>query len=667
MKKSISFFLFLLCTSFLFAQDTAKVEGYVFESGNRGYLEGILIQVLDDRLDTLISECISNNEGFFSCTVPINQKFTVVTSHEYFHPSTMSSNTIGVAAGGKSFLKFELKRAPGYMFEITIAEERNNDETPVDAIKSSTIEVYNNTAKEMVLTLQDYQLPDFKVHLKKGNHYTLMIRKDGYQTKRMEAFVDVKGCILCFEGIGEVKPGVTDNLTEQNSFGTLLANVELERIHPGMEIKMNTIYYEAASYDLSDEAKIELDKLKLFIMDNPNLVIELGSHTDSRGNPSGNLELSQKRANTAVNYVLREGTIDPSRLKAKGYGLTTILNHCKQGVSCSNEEHAENRRTELKLIDILSEGNYMSKSLASMKQAEHMDALLAEIQNQGVIEVPADTKEPTSKRASTRSRNNKKKKNSRKRRPETTQIEKEVSKVVSEITQDTQVKEERTFQDLTPTPQEIKEVEEIESQMIESPVVTKEIVKESISTKSVNSTATKSISKVTTEITTLEKPEEIVQEVVVNKMETSIVEEIDDLGSLERVEEEVILEESEEGIQEEEPVQEEVEDVIAEVNNAVVEELTRQEEVSEESMEFERDEETAEWMTGHHIVLVETEKELSSTHPMFSIFNDVNLLISPVTKKHMYLYGGFQSEDEAQEYMVSNVYKMFPGAYLISF
>ncbi len=390
MKKSFLTFTFVsLFTMFLISQN-ASIEGYVFESGNRGYLNNIKIELFDQHIDTLVASTNSNAEGFFKLEVPLAQKFTLKATHEYFHSTNLSVNSIGLENGAKEFLKIEMKRAPGYLFEITMAEERDDNETPVDAIKSAKIEVFNNTNKEMVLKLDDYEHPDFRVHLKKGNHYTLMIRKEGFLTKRMEAFVDVKGCILCFEGIGEVRPGVTDNLTEHNTFGTLLANVELERHYPGKEIKVNTIYYAPASFELSQEAKLELEKLKIFMTDNPNLIIELGSHTDSRGNQKANMELSKKRAETAVNYILKDGLIGQERLVAKGYGFTKVLNHCEYGVKCSQEEHAVNRRTELKLLGVLNSNNYVEKSLASMKQQEYMDELLAEIQNEGIIEIPKD-------------------------------------------------------------------------------------------------------------------------------------------------------------------------------------------------------------------------------------------------------------------------------------
>ena len=61
--------------------------------------------------------------------------------------------------------------------------------------------------------------------------------------------------------------------------------------------------------------------------------------------------LSQKRAKAAVDYMIAKG-IDKSRLKAIGYGETRLLNHCKSDVTCSEEEHAINRRTEFKIVEV---------------------------------------------------------------------------------------------------------------------------------------------------------------------------------------------------------------------------------------------------------------------------------------------------------------------------
>jgi outer membrane protein OmpA-like peptidoglycan-associated protein len=82
---------------------------------------------------------------------------------------------------------------------------------------------------------------------------------------------------------------------------------------------------------------------------NPTLRIELSSHTDSRGKDSYNLRLSQQRAEAAVNYLVNKG-IEPSRMVAKGYGEARLLNHCGNGVQCSEDEHQANRRTEIKVL-----------------------------------------------------------------------------------------------------------------------------------------------------------------------------------------------------------------------------------------------------------------------------------------------------------------------------
>ena len=81
--------------------------------------------------------------------------------------------------------------------------------------------------------------------------------------------------------------------------------------------------------------------------DNPNLKIELGSHTDSRATEVYNLRLSQKRAESAINYIVSKG-IDRSRLTAKGYGESElIIENAK-----TEEEHQINRRTEFKVLEI---------------------------------------------------------------------------------------------------------------------------------------------------------------------------------------------------------------------------------------------------------------------------------------------------------------------------
>lgn len=114
-------------------------------------------------------------------------------------------------------------------------------------------------------------------------------------------------------------------------------------------ILVPNIYYDLDSWEIRAEAAAELDKLARLFMDNPQLTFELSSHTDSRASHHYNLVLSEARAKSAVDYMIRRG-VDPSRIVAKGYGESRLVNHCSDGVECAEEEHQANRRTEFKVI-----------------------------------------------------------------------------------------------------------------------------------------------------------------------------------------------------------------------------------------------------------------------------------------------------------------------------
>lgn len=110
---------------------------------------------------------------------------------------------------------------------------------------------------------------------------------------------------------------------------------------------LENIYYDLAKADIRPDAALELDKLVKILKDNPNIRIELSSHTDSRSGDDYNLALSQVRAQSAVDYLVSQG-IAADRLVAKGYGETQLRIQNAQ----TEEEHQTNRRTEFKVIEI---------------------------------------------------------------------------------------------------------------------------------------------------------------------------------------------------------------------------------------------------------------------------------------------------------------------------
>ena len=111
-------------------------------------------------------------------------------------------------------------------------------------------------------------------------------------------------------------------------------------------IDIESIYFDFDDHRITPQAAVELNKVIAFMHKYPKVIIEGGSHTDSRGPGSYNLKLSVRRANSTVSYIKNNGQYDETRISAHGYGETDLVNNCSDGVRCSDDEHALNRRTE---------------------------------------------------------------------------------------------------------------------------------------------------------------------------------------------------------------------------------------------------------------------------------------------------------------------------------
>ena len=130
----------------------------------------------------------------------------------------------------------------------------------------------------------------------------------------------------------------------------IVRDIFLSKISVGKTYKLENIYYDFDKWNIRDDAKPELDNLIKILRDNPTIKIELYSHTDSRGSNSYNLKLSDKRAKAVIDYLVDAGISD-SRLIGIGKGEEELTNSCANGVSCTEEQHQENRRTEFKITE----------------------------------------------------------------------------------------------------------------------------------------------------------------------------------------------------------------------------------------------------------------------------------------------------------------------------
>jgi len=120
--------------------------------------------------------------------------------------------------------------------------------------------------------------------------------------------------------------------------------ISLQRVVIGQVFALKGIQFSLNSFRFDTYSR-NLEELIQILRTNPNLMVEICCHTDSRGDDEYNLNLSQERAEYIVKYLITRG-ISESQLTARGYGETLPLNHCTNGVRCSGREHTQNRRLE---------------------------------------------------------------------------------------------------------------------------------------------------------------------------------------------------------------------------------------------------------------------------------------------------------------------------------
>jgi len=116
----------------------------------------------------------------------------------------------------------------------------------------------------------------------------------------------------------------------------------------GMVIHLKDIYYNFDKFDIRLDASKDLERLLQLLRTYPSMQISLESHTDSRGNNAYNKNLSANRAKAARSYLISKG-IAASRLTSQGFGESRLKNRCADGVTCSEAEHQQNRRTEVRV------------------------------------------------------------------------------------------------------------------------------------------------------------------------------------------------------------------------------------------------------------------------------------------------------------------------------
>lgn len=347
MRYTTSILFALLLPLFAAGQNAQSItaEGFVTDRVTGAPLTQAKVTVYDDKLITPLAVVETDAEGWFSVQVPKVERYKIHADRQTFFNREV---VVTPDKNGKMKAKLGLERKPGYVFDITIFDKAFEHNT-INTLRECKVEIYNNTTKQQELTIEKLPKATFNFSFAEGNHYTMLVRKQGYLNRRVEVWVNVNGCILCVDGMGVKEPDVVPLMSHGNEVGYFLGVIDLDSLQIGKRFEFKNLYYDFNKWDIRPDAAKNLDKLATFLKDNPGLKFELGSHTDARGSDPYNLTLSDKRAKSAVDYMVANCGVDYESITSKGYGETQLINKCDDGVACSESDHQLNRRTEIKI------------------------------------------------------------------------------------------------------------------------------------------------------------------------------------------------------------------------------------------------------------------------------------------------------------------------------
>jgi len=309
-----------------------RLKGLVTDSESRELLNDVELMMVINNRDTL-NQMLTDLDGDYLFLVEPNNRYKVIATKKGYTPAQVEVITLddGTETWEKNIV---MEKIHEFVLQGIILDGKTGE--PIDSVH---VHMLDNMSGEVALDFVstgggnfEYLLPGRKLNDRIS--FQIKLEKAGYLGKT-----------VIFNKKLE-KPGIV-NLNEE-------LNIKLDKIDVGVDIgkliDMKPIYFDLGKAIIRKDAEHELDKIVLIMRENPTMKIELGSHTDARGDATSNFKLSDKRAKASAKYIVSQG-IDATRITGKGYGESVLINKCGDGVKCSEEEHQLNRRTEFKVVE----------------------------------------------------------------------------------------------------------------------------------------------------------------------------------------------------------------------------------------------------------------------------------------------------------------------------
>ena len=292
---------------------TVDLNGYVFSNiGTQNVISGVRVLVLNNK-NRIVDTLYTNENGKFTFKSKPDQQYTFLIGSGDHEPLTVDFNTLGVKKSEVMDKNFTLEETM-VSFDLNVTDRETAYPVSVASVELKNIETGNNIS----FTTDFYG--NIHANLPFNVNYQITATKLGYD------------------------PAVKQFRTS-DTLKRIQEKIEVRKTPALITMRLENILYAYNSYGLSEFGKAELDTLATFLNENKDVYMEISSHTDSRGKASYNMDLSKKRSESCLNYIMSKG-VSKARLTVLNYGETKLLNQCLDGVPCSEELHRINRRTE---------------------------------------------------------------------------------------------------------------------------------------------------------------------------------------------------------------------------------------------------------------------------------------------------------------------------------
>jgi outer membrane protein OmpA-like peptidoglycan-associated protein len=294
---------------------TVYMAGIVIDKDTRQPIDGATLQMKDDKGEFISNFKVESEPGGkFKIEVPYRESYTLIANKNGYFQKQMPLKT---NEDPLEEIVVEMQKYD-YAAEGLVL----NGETG-QPLEGATV-VLTDGQDNVLETLTTDASGKYAFPLKPESDYRIKVEKENFF--KQSARISTKG-----------KPN-----------GVIRTDFKLFPLVVDQVVRLENIFYDYNKSNIRPDAAVELDKLVATLQDNPTVKIELSSHTDCRGKDAYNLKLSEKRAKSAVDYIISKG-IPKDNITSKGYGESQPSESCVCE-KCSEGEHQRNRRTEFKVL-----------------------------------------------------------------------------------------------------------------------------------------------------------------------------------------------------------------------------------------------------------------------------------------------------------------------------